>query len=177
MGDSAVAAAVRLRSLRYRWDAGLPLAVLTGLAWWVGRPTVARVLAAVTFASAVAMIALEHLASFWGRPPLSFVIPLLACLAPTLVRPAVGERRPRVDDRAVAALATISAASAALWFAAVDVYLAHKYRYAQFWTGRGPDFYRLIVVSVARGFPSSVSLRSSPRLDCSSSADEPWPSA
>ena len=130
------------------------LAVLAGLAWSLRQRGLARATASAAFIVATAMVVMEHHVSFWGRPPLSFVIPLLACLAPCVLRPAVGERRRRPDDRLIAGLAVLSAMAVPVWLGLVDLYLAHKYRYAQFWTGRGPDFYRLVVASVARWVPT-----------------------
>jgi len=53
----------------------------------------------------------------------------------------------------MARLATMSAVAAPVWLGLVDIYLDHKYRYGNFWTGRGSDFYRLVLGVVARWIP------------------------
>jgi len=128
--------------------------ILAGLAWWAGRTGLARMSATAAVVAASAMVVFEHHSAVWGRPSLSFVLPVLFCLAPTAVRPPGGERRPRPDDRLLGVMAVTAAAAAPVWLALVDLHLADRSRAGQFWTGRGPEFYRETVASMARWVPA-----------------------
>jgi hypothetical protein len=138
---------------------GMPVyaAVLfAGAASWAGREAAARVLAVVAIGLAGVMVVFEHEVSFWGRPPLSFVVPMLVCVLPTMLRSPLGRDRSESHDRILSLLAAVSALAVPVWLGLVDLHFGLKFGGGNVrWSGTDAQFYRETVGDLARWVPSA----------------------